>query len=262
MTSSMAKQRWSFTWLAAFAVIVGGSSVLSPRQQKTFPNNDLACPQAKGLSPREYRRVLNISLRHIRTRCHLTNLPTVACVDPACVDIPLDGVCHIQTASGFPICGCCPEFDNLACSQCGGVSGGVCAGTGPTGIGYQGCSCSIDDGSYPTDDTSKVCPESNDQPTQLCSNVRCRGDANVPGVCEAKTPVIGRAGETRTFTHCSCCPEGELSDCDDCGGDAGNGECKGLAAQFGAPFKGCPCGGNSRGGSVIFRVLDFIWTEC
>lgn len=67
------------------------------------------------------------------------------CTNKVCIDIPEDGICHIQTQEGFPICGCCPASDSLACSQCGGdAGGGICNGTGSTTVAYQGCSCDAD----------------------------------------------------------------------------------------------------------------------
>lgn len=188
------------------------SKPLKSRQnQIVFPPSNGPCRQNHGLSPLE-------------------------CSAKECVDIADQGLCHIQTQEGFPVCGCC-EAEQVSCSSCGGdAGGGICKGTGRTGKQFQGCTCNNNGGNEPTEDESKVCQEDNGQDTLTCSDQKCGGSTFVLGLCNNKTPIKGPF-----YRHCACCPTDKKIGCDACGGDAGGGKCNGVDAYSGFPFRGCKC---------------------
>jgi hypothetical protein len=163
----------------------------------------------------------------------------VQCTDKACVDIPDQGVYHIQTQTSFPICGC-RDADTIARSACGGDAwGGICKGTGKTGLGYQGCPCSTSSRDDPSD-SPKVCPEAQGKATQSCSAAACGGDTRYDGVCDSKTDL---PNQPCYYTFCACCPDRQTINCNDCGGSNGNGtnKCAGIPVYTGFQYLGYFC---------------------
>ncbi|KAG4433054.1 hypothetical protein IFR05_011448 [Cadophora sp. M221] len=198
------------------------------RAQLTFPPTNGPCRQNVGLTPLE-------------------------CTDRACIDVPKSGICNIQTQEGFPICGCCDLSVTLSCNACGGdAGGGICEGTGASGIAYQGCSCSVDGGNVPNGDEHLVCPEDQGLDTQLCDASACGGDTFqfIPTLAErflrifrGNVPIpvfpfpIPPPGfpppPPGTQNPKGRCPEYEETKCSECQGSSG-------WCQSGETV-GCPC---------------------
>ncbi|KAF1998956.1 hypothetical protein P154DRAFT_523583 [Amniculicola lignicola CBS 123094] len=192
---------------------------LQPRQQLTFPPTNGPCNQNIGIEP-------------------------LQCSDDKCLDIPTSGVCNIQTQEGLPICGCCDSSITLWCSACGGdAGGGHCAGAGFTEIAYQGCPCSVNGGDIPNGDNYKVCPEDTGSDTQSCGT--CGGDSLWNGICDSKTDISGGL-----YRYCSCCSEESMA-CENCGGNEGNGRCKGVEQYHGIQYQNCKCDPNKRGKNPV-----------
>jgi hypothetical protein len=89
-------------------------------------------------------------VRYFQPRECQTDSNIDSCSSRECTFSYFDGVCGVRLPNQgkqivFQIaeCGCCPDNDQLACDDCGGDAGsGSCAGTGDSGIQYQGCKCS------------------------------------------------------------------------------------------------------------------------
>lgn len=130
----------------------------------------------------------------------------------------------------------------MNCAYCGGdAGGGVCSGIGRNNVGYQGCPCSTGGDGLPPGSEEKVCPEDFNRPTQQCDAEGCGGATHDDGICDKRTYLdIGGL-----YRFCSCCPAGETLGCDACGGDAGDGVCKGIEQYQGTQYKGCDCDPNS-----------------
>ena len=192
----------------------------------------------KGLADKimDYLHVGAITLLYLILLKADLSTSAVNCADKACIDIPAQGVCNIQTTDGFPICGCC-DAEPIACSACGGdAGGGICKGTGRRAVAYQGCPCQEDSGYFPSDEVTKVCPESKGEATQSCSAKGCDSDSRVDGLCNTRTTIRGGF-----YTYCSCCPDDKDIACDRCGGDTGNKTCAGIPVYTGLKYFGCGC---------------------
>jgi hypothetical protein len=111
----------------------------------------------------------------------------------------------------------------------------VCNGGGVTDIAYQGCPCSSDGGDLPDGNGLAVCPEDIGNSTQSCTADACGGDTVYNGLCSSRTDLGGGY-----YRFCSCCPEDVLG-CNVCGGDNGQGRCKGVEQYPGYQYLNCSC---------------------
>jgi hypothetical protein len=202
------------------------------RAQITFPPSNGPCRQNHGLEP-------------------------LQCTDEACIDIAASGVCHIQTQEGLPVCGCCDSQITLLCSACGGDAGeGICLGTGLTEISFQGCPCTANGGAVPGGGQIAVCPEQTGSDTQSCNSSTCGGSTRYAGLCDSKTDIGGGA-----YQFCACCPDEEPA-CNDCGGDNGDGRCKGVDEYTGKGYNNCKCSSGAGSVSAHSELRSKLTSSC